>query len=84
MRSFVIWFIIIRILNSAISFGRNRLIPGNAYLAEIRTSIVLAFVYSVINYFPERSARFKDKRFYTSFMVTGIIFLLLDLILFCL
>ncbi len=81
MATFFIWLVILSLLNFVISSAWTSLLV-NPYLAQIRTSLTLAFVYAVINHFPERGARFKNKNFYASFRIMGIIFLLRNLLTF--
>lgn len=82
MRSLLIWFLLIGVINFAVSGLRNHRIPNNYYLAEICTSVVLAFIFARISHFREGKNRFKNKNFYRYFRITGILFLLLDLVSF--
>ena len=83
MASFFIWLVILALLNFVISSAWSLLLP-NPYLAQIRCSLTIALIYSIIKYFPEGKARFKDKNFYASFRTMGIIFLIRDLLVFVL
>jgi len=84
MLGYQIWIVILFLLNTVISYTRNLLIPTNGYIAERRTSIVLAFVFAIINNWPAGKSRFKTRRFYVCFRATGIVFLLRDFLFFVL
>lgn len=54
----------------------------NSYLAEIISSVVLAFGFGIIELPFDKAHFYKYPRFYYVFFTTGIMFLLVDLIFF--
>ncbi len=77
-----IYFIICLFLNMLISTIIALLIPSY-YLAQIVTSVVIAFLYSLL-ITPERRWFYKSQRFWMVFFGLSIIFLLLDWVTFAL
>ena len=79
-RRFALEIILLFALNLGISFLFRFLIP-NVYLADILVSVVLAFIFAIVEQWEDRIHFFKYQRFWYNFFITGIIFCLIDLLL---
>ena len=76
--NFIIAFIIYFLLDLIISL----LIP-NSVIASIVMSTIIAFVYAIL-YMPDKKGFYKNPTFYKIFFSMGIIFLLIDWVMFVL
>ncbi len=77
MGNFFFRLFILLIINMAVSFFVSALIP-NVYLANMVTSVVLAFLFSCFD--GRGKEKFRTADFWSSFLFLSIIFLILDLI----
>ncbi len=82
-RQFLLELLFMFFLNMLVSFVVNLLIP-NVYLADIITSVILAFFFALMEQWIDRIHFYRYPRFWYSFFLTGIFFCLWDLIIFLL
>ena len=81
MVSFVIWLFVCLVVNAIISMLVGSL-GGNAYLATMITSLVLSFLLALMSSRYDRKHFYRYKEIWMYFMITAIVFLLVDLITF--
>ena len=79
--SFLISLLICLILNIVVADVVSLLVP-DYYLANIVTSVILAFIISLISLPEDKLHFYRNRRFYLSFFTTAIIFLILDAVFF--
>jgi len=78
--SIFISIIICLLLNMIVSFVIRSLV-SNYYLAEMLTSIIIAFIYAII-ITPDKAHFYKNRNFWMYFLGTALFFLLFDCLLF--
>ncbi len=81
MGSFFVWLLVCLAVNVIISMLVSTL-GGNAYLATMLTSLVLAFLLALMNTTFDRRHFYRYRSFWMYFLITAIVFLLLDLLVF--
>lgn len=81
MGSFFVWLLVCLAVNVIISMLVSTL-GGNAYLATMLTSLVLAFLLALMNTAFDRRHFYRYRSFWMYFLITAIVFLLLDLLVF--
>jgi hypothetical protein len=79
--SFIIELIVMILINEAISVLTHIFIP-NQYLATIISSVLIAFVFAIIQQWVDRRHFYRYQRFWYTFFITGIVFCLLDFVMF--
>lgn len=78
---FWVSILILFIINMTVSSLCSILIP-DVYLAQIVTSVVLAFVFAIYNQWIDRPHFYKYQQFWYTFFIMGIVFCLFDLVVF--
>lgn len=78
---FILECLLIYILNSVLSVFVHLLIP-DYYLAEIIMSVILAFLFALMEQWIDRRHFYKYPRFWYIFFGNGILLCLIDLIFF--
>lgn len=76
---FFISLLVVLIVNVVVSFVFRILIP-NYYIAQLCTSIFMAFFFAVLNEWFDRKHFYKHLSFWYTFFITGIVFVLFDLL----
>lgn len=76
MSFFIISFIVCFFINIVVSYVIGILIP-DYYLAQIITSVLIAFIYSIF-VTPDKRSFYKNRNFWILFLGMSIFFLLLD------
>ncbi len=81
MGSFFVWLLVCLAVNVIVSMLVSTL-GGNAYLATMLTSLILAFLLAWMNTVFDRRHFYRYRSFWMYFLITAIVFLLLDLLVF--
>ena len=79
-RRFFIGLILMLGLNFVVNLLFHLMIPDNYNLAEILVSVVLAFLFALIEQWDDRGHFYKYPGFWLTFFILGIVFCLLDLV----
>lgn len=81
MVSFFVWLIVCLAVNVVVSLLVGSL-GGNAYLATMITSLVLSFLLALMSTPFDRKHFYRYRSFWMYFLITAIVFLIIDLITF--
>lgn len=73
---FMMW-----VLNTIISMCVHFFIP-NYYIAEIIASVVISFIFAVLEQWVDRAHFYRYPRFWYTFFIMGIVFVLFDVLFF--
>ncbi len=80
-RQFLLELLFMYFLNILVSTAVSLIIP-DVYLADIITSIILAFIFALMEQWIDRIHFYKYARFWYRFFLVGIFFCLWDLLIF--
>lgn len=83
MSSVLISILICIVINFIVSFLVNLFVP-DYYLATIITSVIIAFIYSIWETHFDRGHFYRQKSFWINFFGLGILFLIMDFLIFVL
>lgn len=81
MGTFIVWLLVCLAVNVVVSLLVGSL-GGNAYLATMITSLILSFLLALMSTPFDRKHFYRYRSFWMYFLITAIIFLLLDLLTF--
>ncbi len=83
MWRFLLELFVIYIINMVLSFFFSAVIP-NVVIAQIATSVALALIFAYVDQWVDRRHFYRYPRFWYTFFITGIFFVLTDMLFFLL